>query len=300
MRRHAQQEYFRYLPVSKRDRRWDLYVTGTGRIVRATPGDPDAGHPEPYYYVWENGRALSEFGALFVTEDGGEFESEASGKKTVTAGNVVLLFPNVWHRYRPSKNTGWTYYWTHFGGGYAKYLTDRWFISPKTPVLETGLDETVFHAYRCLLDRVRCDPPGLQQLAAANVMEILGASLAAVRSRRSGTELDGLVRRAMRHIEQATEDLVDMNRLAVSLDLSYDRFRHIFKEHTGLAPYQYHLQLRINRAKELLAETNMSIKELATALKFESPYHFSTIFKKKTGMSPTQWRGRSETGKPKN
>jgi len=218
----------------------------------------------------------------------------AAGKKTVTAGNVILLFPGTWHRYRPSKKTGWTYYWVHFSGGYPARLVERKFISPENPVLETGLDETIFHSYRCLLDRVRSDPPGLQQLAAANVMEIIGAALAAVRARQSGTELNALVRQAMRLLEQSTEDFVDMEQLAASLNLSYDRFRHVFKRQTGLAPYQYHLQLRINRAKELLTGTPLSIKEIAAALKFESPYHFSSIFKKKTGMPPTRWRGHGE------
>lgn len=269
-------------------------MTGTGRIVRAMRGDPDPGHPKPYYYVWESGRVLSEYGMLYITEGQGEFESEAAGKKTVTAGNVILLFPGTWHRYRPSKKTGWTYYWVHFSGGYPARLVERKFISPENPVLETGLDETIFHSYRCLLDRVRSDPPGLQQLAAANVMEIIGAALAAVRARQSGTELNALVRQAMRLLEQSTEDFVDMEQLAASLNLSYDRFRHVFKRQTGLAPYQYHLQLRINRAKELLTGTPLSIKEIAAALKFESPYHFSSIFKKKTGMPPTRWRGHGE------
>ncbi len=296
MRRHAQQEYFRYLPVSRRDRQWDLYVTGTGCIVRAMPGDPDKGHPEPYYYVWETGRVVREFGALFIVEGRGEFDSETTGKRTISAGNVVLLFPGVWHRYRPSRETGWTYYWSHFGGGYAEQLVQQKFIHPERPVLQTGVDETVFHSYRCLLDRVRSAPPGLQQLAAANVMEILGASLAAARTRHSGAEASELIRQATRSLEQNTEEAVDMEQLAASLHLSYDRFRHVFKHQTGLAPYQYHLQLRVNRAKELLDATPLSVKDIAAALKFESPYHFSAIFKSKTGMSPTEWRGNRSGG----
>ena len=81
-----------------------------------------------------------------------------------------------------------------------------------------------------------------------------------------------------------------MKELAGSLGISYDYFRHIFKQQMGMAPYQYHLQLRINRAKELLHGTNMTTKDIAFALQFEAPYHFSRLFKQKTGMTPTEWR----------
>jgi transcriptional regulator GlxA family with amidase domain len=53
------------------------------------------------------------------------------------------------------------------------------------------------------------------------------------------------------------------------------------------------LQLRIGRARELLLGTNLSVKQIAYALRFASPYHFSKIFKKKTGMAPQQWRERT-------
>ena len=101
MRRTAIEERFFYLPVSRRDRLWELYVTGTGHIVHRLPGDPSEDHPSPYYYTWENGRVLSEFGVLYITQGAGEFESETTGLKPVEAGNVILVFPEVWHRYRP-------------------------------------------------------------------------------------------------------------------------------------------------------------------------------------------------------
>jgi AraC-like DNA-binding protein len=40
----------------------------------------------------------------------------------------------------------------------------------------------------------------------------------------------------------------------------------------------------------MLHGTSLSIKEIANALAFESPFHFSNTFKRKTGMSPSQWR----------
>ena len=61
-------------------------------------------------------------------------------------------------------------------------------------------------------------------------------------------------------------------------------------KYTGLTPYQYFLQLRIHRAKELLQDPRLSVKEVSARMMFENQYYFSRLFRKKTGLSPTQWR----------
>ncbi len=280
---------FQYLPVSRRDRQWDLYVTGTGRVVDEAPDYDFSRHPEPYYCTWEKGRVLPEYAVLYITRGTGEFESEATGTKTITAGNAFLLFPGVWHRYRPLKESPWTEYWVTFGGGYPRRLLQRKFMSPENPVLATGLDEGILGVYRRLWDHVRSAEIDIQQMIAANTMEILASVFRAARVHQSGDQARPLVRQAKLILEQRIEQSVDMHELAVSLRISYSHFRRVFKQHTGVAPYQYHLQLRINRAKELLDEASLSVKQIAAALNFKDPYHFSKIFKRHTGVPPTQW-----------
>lgn len=284
-------DYFRYLPVSERDIQWDFYVSGAG-YSNVPPGVryPRSVHPGLYQFGWDRGRVLPEYQALYITHGEGQFESEPSGTRKVSAGNMLLLFPGVWHRYRPSRRTGWVEYWVSYSGDYARRLVERDFIRPADPVLNTGLDDTILHPYLAVLDRVRREPPGYQQLIAANTMEILAASLAAVRTARTGGKMTAVIRGARRIIEEQTEQLVDMERLAAGLHMSYAHFRRVFKQQTGLSPYQYHLQLRINRARELLHGTTLSIKQVAARLNFENSYHFSKIFRKKAGMSPSQWR----------
>jgi len=284
-------DYFRYLPVSERDVQWDLYVTGAGYSdVPAGSRYPRGVHPELYQLGWDRGRILPEHQILYITRGEGLFESKPSGKRKLVAGNVMLLFPGVWHRYRPSRRTGWIEYWVSFSGDYAKRLVERGFITPEDPVLNTGLTDTILHPYLALLDRVKHESPGYQQLIAANTMEALAAALAAVRTGRTGGKMTAAIRQAKEILEQRTEEIVDIEKLAGSLHMSYAHFRRVFKQQTGLSPYQYHLQLRIHRARELLHGTTLSIKQVATRLKFENSYHFSKIFRKKAGMSPSQWR----------
>jgi AraC-like DNA-binding protein len=289
-------EFFRYLPVSERDEQWGLYVTAGG-FNAIGPGDdyPRPGHPTSHALTWSRGRVLSEYQTLFISRGAGEFESQPTGCRRVSAGSVILLFPGVWHRYRPVSEIGWREYWVSYNGAWPRRWVEQGFLSPDEPVLRVGKDKLLGRAYRRLLWRLRVEPAGFQQLLAASLMEILAAVLGAVSAQGSGSRTHELVRQAKSFLETRTDGVPTIDQLAASLGLSTRQLYRIFRQHTGLSPYRYHLQLRIERAKRLLHGTSTSVQGIADALGFESPFNFSKVFKQKTGMSPSQWR-RGERG----
>ncbi|MBN2212094.1 MAG: helix-turn-helix transcriptional regulator [Sedimentisphaerales bacterium] len=285
--------YFRYLPVSQRDKQWGIYVTAGG-VETIKPGEvcPQPGHPIGYTYSWNNGRCLHEYQILFVFNGAGEFESNPSGNKKLVAGSTFILFPGVWHRYRPYLNIGWKQYWVSFNGPNMDRLVKHSFFSPQNPVLKTGVNDQLLHAYLTLLDRLRSEPVGFSQFLAASVTEILAAVIGAVRAQGTGNHMQSLVSQAKTLLETQLDTVPTMEKLAASLGLSMTHFYRVFREHTGLTPYQYHQELRIERAKQMLHGTAMNVREIAASLAFESPFHFSHVFKRKTGVSPSLWRKR--------
>jgi len=289
---NSDKEYFRYLPTSGYDRRWGLYVTGTGctSVPPFSRSYPVSVHPDHYQFHWERGRVLQEYQAIYILRGDGEFESTA-GSERVLPGSIMLLFPGQWHRYRPRNEVGWDEYWISFRGRHIDQLVRRGFFSLSHPGLHTGVDDAILHPYLTALDRVRTEPIGYQQLISVNVLEILAAALAAMRRQRSTGHHETIVREAKALLEQNTAKAMSIEQLARHFRLSEKHFRRLFKSHTGLSPYQYYLQTRIHRAKEMLLGTTLSIKEIAAALHFENPFHFSKTFKDKAGMSPSQWRG---------
>jgi AraC-like DNA-binding protein len=58
----------------------------------------------------------------------------------------------------------------------------------------------------------------------------------------------------------------------------------------GVSPHNYHLELKILRAKEMILTTDKSIKEISFELGFQSIHYFSRLFKNKIGMSPVALR----------
>ena len=99
-----------------------------------------------------------------------------------------------------------------------------------------------------------------------------------------------MVNRARLRIRESLESSLTIQQVAEELGVSYSNFRKLFKEHTGLSPATYQQELRLQRAKELLSTTDLSIKEIAYRLDFESPDYFSAKFKLKTGRKPSEFR----------
>lgn len=65
---------------------------------------------------------------------------------------------------------------------------------------------------------------------------------------------------------------------------------HVFKEAMGVAPHQYVIQRRVERAKQLLAATELPIAEIALAVGCASQSHFSALFHRATGITPQCYR----------
>jgi len=285
-------EYFRYLPVSERDEDWGIFLTGLGHShVPPHSSYPRSVHPACYHFGWEAGRVLHDFQAIYIVAGEGQFESKSAGERRIRPGSMILLFPGEWHRYRPLDEVGWEEFWLSFGGRQIDDLLAHDFFGPAEPVLDTGLDESILRPFLSAIDRSRTEPIGFHQLMAVNVMEVLAAAISAVRIRKTGRRAESVVRQACMLLEQHAQKLLKMEQMAASFSMSEKHFRRIFKQQTGLSPYQYHMQVKIYRAKEMLRGTALSVKEIAASLCFETPFHFSNAFKQRTGVSPSQWRG---------
>lgn len=89
---------------------------------------------------------------------------------------------------------------------------------------------------------------------------------------------------------------IQLKDISKRLNYSETHLQNLFKQSIGMTIKQYYISLKINRAKELLSESNYTISQISETLNFENPHHFSQAFKKVTNMSPSAYLKSIENG----
>jgi Response regulator containing CheY-like receiver domain and AraC-type DNA-binding domain len=99
-----------------------------------------------------------------------------------------------------------------------------------------------------------------------------------------------IVEMAMRIIEDHYPENITTRYLSERLYLNPDYIGRIFKNDTGLSVSDYLNKIRINHARELLKDSTLMVYEVALKVGFNDQHYFSTVFKKLTGTSPSQFK----------
>ena len=280
----------KYLLANERDALWGLTVSTVG-YEEIAPGDsyPTKGHADGYYFSIEKGRILNEYQLLYNPEGEGVFRSAHCEETRIKAGDMFLLFPGEWHSYHPLANTGWKSHWIGFKG---KNMDDRvkaGFLTPEKPIYHVGYSFVLESLYKRAYEEAVREAAYSQQLMAGIVNHLIGMMYSLERNielSKNQMQVD-MISRARLRIREALESNLTIQQVAEDLGVSYSNFRKLFKEFTGLSPATYQQELRLMRAKELLSTTDLTVKEIAYRLNFESPDYFSAKFKAKMGCKPS-------------
>lgn len=107
---------------------------------------------------------------------------------------------------------------------------------------------------------------------------------------RSLEERQQLVPRVLAYIRDHMESDLSLQRLADYAEVSSTTLSRIFKEEVGVNYLEYVINLRMNQAKQWLADTDMPIKEMAQRLQYTTVQNFNRIFKQVTGVAPGKYR----------
>ncbi len=98
------------------------------------------------------------------------------------------------------------------------------------------------------------------------------------------------IKRALDYISDNYQSAISLHTLASETNYSLFHFLRIFKLHTGMTPFEYLLTFKIEKAKDFLTNTNYTIAHICDLCGFSSCSYFSQIFKKRIGVTPTDFR----------
>lgn len=103
-------------------------------------------------------------------------------------------------------------------------------------------------------------------------------------------KLKELIDASIRFINNNFERDISLSDIARYVFLSPSYFTRAFKEETKMSPISYLLKVRSERAKEMLANTDEKVSDIALSVGFSNQQRFNAIFKKHTGLTPLQYR----------
>jgi AraC-like DNA-binding protein len=271
-----------------------LYITTVGKVSAGSCETSPRRPENDSFSAWEQGRGPEDFLFLYIREGGGRLRS-FEGEFTLRPGDLIVLVPGEKYRYVPDPETGWTGYWIGFSGTVPEEWIKQKLLDEVITIHPAFNQKEMRFPFEEALSFVQSGNHALQPLIASCVMRIF-AYLTENRYERLNRVNYDIIEQATSIFEKIISQPMDMEQLTKLLNVNYQYLRDHFKEKTGLSPYQYFLQMKINKAKELLQEGSLSIKEISYKLSFDSPYYFSRLFKKKTGISPSLWSNTTSAG----
>lgn len=174
-----------------------------------------------------------------------------------------------------------------------RFLTEANPESVSTPRLRFT-DDRVWSLVKMLANVVNDQDPSVQLYGDGLATAITACLFVKQSGTSSRTVSKGLapwqLRRVIDYLHAQLPQRVELVHLADMVGLSQAHFSRAFKASTGLAPYRWQLDARIQRAQELLLNTNGTLDQVAESTGFADAVHFGRMFRKQTGITPAAWR----------
>ncbi|MEE1014131.1 MAG: helix-turn-helix domain-containing protein [Clostridia bacterium] len=205
---------------------------------------------------------------------------------TVNAGDCFILPQNKIHHYYADKKQPWGKIWLNFSGSLSKTVMEKYGINGICHIKNLNIYDEMQEMFSILkqVDKDDLEISNEIFILFCKVIQKISAHITTPQQLNTAS------------IADITKRTIDMNQFHSLDDIakftSYSKAQIIrsFKDKYGVTPYQYALSEKLKQAKQYLENSNISIASLSLLLNFSSPNHFSSFFKRETGLTPAQYR----------
>ncbi|WP_165856924.1 AraC family transcriptional regulator [Marinobacter sp. JSM 1782161] len=207
----------------------------------------------------------------------------------IHAGDLLLLPRGAAHRYVADTDQPWSLHWVHYAGGLAPAFREHMGFSRQTLVRHVGQQPRLLVDFNGLLavQQTGFRPAGLIH-AANRLRQLLTAVTLCTEplAHRQPLDLDSI----HSFMKERLDERLTLENLAELAGLSPAHFATRYRSLTGVAPIQQFLHLKVERACQLLDNSDQTFRQISDGLGYEDSYYFSRLFKKVMGLSPRDYR----------
>lgn len=229
------------------------------------------------------------FTIIYVLRGRGSLQLHGNRSYELQAGDCYMRLPGVEHSNSVDPDSEWLELFCDLGPLLYSGLVKAGIIRSDPIMWHHGYDNAILSRCCDLGDELRhCPEKGLAALSLKfqSLFLHLQSSMTD-----NDTHID-MVEQACHLLSDASYHRDKLHDLCREQAYDYERFRKEFKKRLGISPGQYRIRRRIDHASALLKNSQLSIADIAAELGYPSPYEFSAQFKRRMGMTATQFRNR--------
>ena len=255
-----------------------LYIASLGYYPHA------AGH-----YTYRK-KGLPENFIFYCVDGYGWYKIEKTTYK-VGPNEFFILPQNVEHAYGSDEKDPWSIYWVHFGGEMLPYFNSMPAVQQHFHPLHIKSNDYIISLFSSIYSTLELGY-SIDNLTFSSMCLHHYLTLFIYNEKHFdvGNNNRDLIDDVILYMQQHVHQELTLQDLCDYVHYSPSRFSTLFRKKTGYAPIDYFIQLKMQKASQMLDFTNRSIKDSASTFGFDDPYYFSRRFTKAIGMSPKKYR----------
>lgn len=255
-----------------------IYLLRTGRNVA-----------KPHYAVGP--RTIECYSFHFIMEGSLEF-IDGNRKYELQAGQLFCLFPHATYSYRKlgTEEERLSMCWLAMTGAQAALMVKELGLSLDHPYMAEKLGKRIM-ALAMRIHRSMGEDYFMQQSLLYELFSLLRAVRAEGEPAPSKENPLDWLHDCRRYMELHYSEAVRVEEMAHEFGVHRSYFSSAFRQEFGMSPKQYLTRLRMEKAKELLHETDFPVNEIALTVGYPDPFSFTRAFINYDGRSPTDYRG---------
>ena len=257
----------------------------------------DIGHfPSARHHFVERPSGTSEIIFIYCIEGRGWCEL-SDRTHTVDEGTALFIPANTPHIYGAEEDAPWSICWAHVRGQKVNDYLDALGVTKASPTLHVPNTGLVVEAFEEVYAHVHHGYSDDRLLGISTALSRLFGRLKTNERAPNdrGREREDRILRSIQYMRNHLDESCSLEELAEVARFSPSHYSHLFKQQTNTSPIRFFIRLKMQRACELLHSTNQTVEAIGRQVGYSDPFHFSRMFKKIIGNSPSEYRETSPT-----
>jgi len=216
---------------------------------------------------------------------------------SLSKGQGFLISPNSISMYKADEEDPWSYSWIAFNGLNAEVYLNRANLTIDSPIFKYDKDDKINKCFEKMEQNY--DIKENEDIKLLGLLYEFLALIIEANPVKNGKvsplkKKDIYIKKTIEFIESNYSTKISVEEMAARIGLNRKYLSTLFKETLNISLQDFLIQYRLNKARELMINPNLSIGEIAISVGYNDMFQFSHAFKKLNGLSPSDFRNKND------